>query len=533
MKSLQTILTLALTAAQLGHSQEVEQTVPRRESGVLNVKHTAVAAAVSTRDPQARSLLRGHEERRKPPQHARRKIQDGETVTCTLFERKIRVNLLTDAYGTDNSWEFRKTDENGDILMQSEREYGSQDTEVRELCIMSGDYEFIFRDSFGDGLCCSAGEGYIRLQIWNQGQWQFIAEETEFTEKMLSWNFFVSSGLADDRNNDPPTKEPTNPPTRKPTSSPTARPTPQPQASRVSACDKQFDGGQRCFKVEIRTDQYGDDTSWQIRNADGDVLLENNRAYQSNEFDSREICVPRDTIYEFRVDDNYGDGMCCHYGEGYYKVYVKEDYQQEGEWEKIIEGGHTKEKKMIHLLNTTEPVLTERECEWLTSHNTRRERFHTQYNQPYVPLKWSDSLEEEARVWATHLLGNCGHDMYHDKDRIHGENVAANSGGGTWGQLKSVEKVMTRFTENEQNWSWPANSHFTQVLWRSSKYVGCADMAIPYGNGGMCRTQVCRYARTGNCAVKTFNNGQDRYWMDAVMNENSKCGEICPSDGCR
>lgn len=44
-----------------------------------------------------------------------------------------------------------------------------------------------------------------------------------------------------------------------------------------------------------------------------------------------------------------------------------------------------------------------------------------------------------------------------------GENLAANSGTGTWGALRTTEQVVARFVEREADWDYPDNSHLTQV----------------------------------------------------------------------
>jgi hypothetical protein len=76
---------------------------------------------------------------------------------------------------------------------------------------------------------------------------------------------------------------------------------------------------------------------------------------------------------------------------------------------------------------------------------------------------------------------------------------------------------------------------FFKVLWRASKYVGCADsvQAIEGVEGGYCRFQVCRYAVTGNCAM-----GLNRYadgsvnWKASVLNDDLRqCGTSCTPEG--
>ena len=155
------------------------------------------------------------------------------------------------------------------------------------------------------------------------------------------------------------------------------------------------------------------------------------------------------------------------------------------------------------------------------------QRRHTDYGKTYVPLKWSNSLKVSSQVWAEELLKTCGTRLYHDSQNAYGENLASNFGTGSWAQVKSTEAILKRFVEDEKDWEWPRCAHLTQVLWRGSEYVGCAEMAKDTENGGKCHVQVCRYARAGNCNMNSFNDH-----MEGVMRDSSNCGEECPPGGC-
>ena len=107
-------------------------------------------------------------------------------------------------------------------------------------------------------------------------------------------------------------------------------------------------------------------------------------------------------------------------------------------------------------------------------------------------------MKESSKVWAEHLLERCGKGLYHDPDNQYGENLAGNSGTGSWvsfkiacviiylfididiinplalhcntqyntlGQaaVRSAENILTRFVENEENKPYPQNGHLTQV----------------------------------------------------------------------
>ena len=84
-----------------------------------------------------------------------------------------------------------------------------------------------------------------------------------------------------------------------------------------------------------------------------------------------------------------------------------------------------------------------------------------------------------------------------DPNNVHGENIASHSGTGSWAELRTPDSILTRWVEGEKDLHWPEVGHLTQAIWRATKYVGCAEASKPRVGGGMCHTQVCRYAKPG------------------------------------
>lgn len=72
---------------------------------------------------------------------------------------------------------------------------------------------------------------------------------------------------------------------------------------------------------ELMTDQYPEETTWELKNSAGTVL------YSGGPYNGQASTVFNETwdleeldCYDFYIYDAYGDGICCAYGNGYYKL---------------------------------------------------------------------------------------------------------------------------------------------------------------------------------------------------------------------
>jgi len=149
---------------------------------------------------------------------------------------------------------------------------------------------------------------------------------------------------------------------------PTAAPTPQ------CASDSDCDDGDTCtvntcdnglcesllscslcakseVKVEITTDNYGAETSFDIKDNSGDNIMEGGD-YESATTYAESTCVGGGS-YTFTINDSYGDGICCAYGSGSYSVKVND--------EEVASGGEfsgSTEEKQFDVDNMSEPPTT-------------------------------------------------------------------------------------------------------------------------------------------------------------------------------
>ncbi|KAL7451496.1 hypothetical protein ACHAWC_003319, partial [Mediolabrus comicus] len=81
---------------------------------------------------------------------------DGDVVTVTIN---------TDDYPGETTWRLMDKCQDQDIEVQSGGPYSSYGTVyIEEICVSSGEYEFIISDSYGDGICCDYDDGSYSVE---------------------------------------------------------------------------------------------------------------------------------------------------------------------------------------------------------------------------------------------------------------------------------------------------------------------------------------------------------------------------------
>eukprot|EP00546_Thalassionema_frauenfeldii_P010015 CAMPEP_0178925124 /NCGR_PEP_ID=MMETSP0786-20121207/17726_1 /TAXON_ID=186022 /ORGANISM="Thalassionema frauenfeldii, Strain CCMP 1798" /LENGTH=866 /DNA_ID=CAMNT_0020599947 /DNA_START=26 /DNA_END=2622 /DNA_ORIENTATION=+ len=157
--------------------------------------------------------------------------------------------------------------------------------------------------------------------------------------------------------------------------------------------------------------------------------------------------------------------------------------------------------------------------QWLYEHNSRREAFYNLFPESYgvtnVPLLWSADVAQSAQNYANMLIGQEGCTIQHglNGDRYGGENLAMN--WGTFGLERTPAEILNAWYDDEIDLNAlelvGQKYHASQVIFRSSKYLGCGHAQKTH-NGGTCYIQVCRYVMSGNCFLENY---LDTYpWLD-------------------
>jgi uncharacterized protein YkwD len=124
--------------------------------------------------------------------------------------------------------------------------------------------------------------------------------------------------------------------------------------------------------------------------------------------------------------------------------------------------------------------------ELLDAHNAARKHVGS------PPLVWSSTLANHARSWAEHLVAT--HTFARQLDDPHGENLFLVSGGTI-----APTEVVQAWVAEMRDYDPSTNScngvcgHYTQVVWRATRAVGCG-VAVD----GSRQVWVCKYDPAGN-----------------------------------
>ncbi len=74
-------------------------------------------------------------------------------------------------------------------------------------------------------------------------------------------------------------------------------------------------GGEVEVSIEVIPDDYPNETSWNILDLDGNTVLEGDTGIET-------VCIEAEQCHLFTINDSYGDGICCSFGEGSYTISI-------------------------------------------------------------------------------------------------------------------------------------------------------------------------------------------------------------------
>jgi len=226
---------------------------------------------------------------------------------CASVE--IKIDIKFDDYPVDTSWDLYNTCNGGNEKVGQGGNYGDsyagKSVTVYGQSVHDGTFKFVIFDKYGDGLCCTQGDGgYTIFYGLKEFPSSFLGPNEEET---LMFGFANKCAPASPPNT--PTHQPTGP-TKLPTLLPTSLPT---ALTNVE------------IKIDIKFDDYPVDISWDIYNTCNGDSEKIGQGGNYGDFDTgKSVTVYRESVHEgifkFVIFDSHGDGLCCTQGDGNYII---------------------------------------------------------------------------------------------------------------------------------------------------------------------------------------------------------------------
>ena len=185
----------------------------------------------------------------------------------------VGIAVLYDDNPHESSWYLsRKEGDENELINSYTGEHGDKEHPV-SVCLEEGEYNFTMTDAAGDGICCGL-EGDGSYKVTSEGK--LIVQGGEFGKSKTTL-FSIPYGV---------TEEPS------------------------------------CITVTVKYDDRPWQTSWDIQTAgdDGGEVFDSYKGAMDDTDSIQTICLDAGQ-YKFSIYDALvRDGICCSYGEGYYRV---------------------------------------------------------------------------------------------------------------------------------------------------------------------------------------------------------------------
>ncbi len=263
-------------------------------------------------------------------------------------DNEITITITFDNYPEETSWAI--TNSSGQTVA-SGGTYGSQadgSTLTETVCLADGCYDFVISDAYGDGICCSYGNGSYSVTgggTTHASGGSFGSSETT--------NFCLNNAPAPTCNDGVQNGDETGVDCGGSNCSPCATCNDGIQNGNETGVDcggscapcvtcndgvQNGDetgvdcGGSNCapcntggcndteVSITITFDNYSSETSWSITDANGQTVASGGNYNQASGSSVTETACLPDGCYDFTINDAYGDGICCSYGNGSYSV---------------------------------------------------------------------------------------------------------------------------------------------------------------------------------------------------------------------
>jgi len=220
-------------------------------------------------------------------------LQDPGSFSCNPDRSPFRFNLRLDRFPSETSWTLAYSNETTIALGGG---YNQNFELVRDdRCLLSDEcYELSIKDTAGDGLCCTYGEGdyyifYDGIEINGTNpefrtviRHEFGACDIDTPNNSTNLNGTVVQEIT---------------------------------------CNET----EALFILGILFDNYPQETTWILTNSEDDIIAQGGEGFEYDDLAGNvtfvEECLETSQCYTFELRDAASDGLCCGYGEGDYALW--------------------------------------------------------------------------------------------------------------------------------------------------------------------------------------------------------------------
>jgi len=273
---------------------------------------------------------------------------DSNNTATSSFEiiegNTLTVNLTADNYPGETSYEI--TDQNTGEILHIGSGFAGNMLNINDFCLNDGCYTFTIFDAYLDGICCGYGEGNYELvdddgDVLGSGG-EFGAQEsvqfclplvvtanfsapetacvntpvamTNASQLATSYNWLTPGAMPDMSTDESPAFTYATPGTYMITLT-----VDDGTDSSTTTREIEITDGNG-LNINLVTDDYPEETSYIVTNqSTGDVVLAAGDFNLVGQLFVESLCLS-DGCYTFTIQDLYGDGICCGYGEGGYEI---------------------------------------------------------------------------------------------------------------------------------------------------------------------------------------------------------------------
>jgi hypothetical protein len=180
----------------------------------------------------------------------------------------IHIEIFTDNFPSETTWDV--VDAGGGTVASGGPLSAPATLHTWDIALdCEGCYVFTIYDTFGDGICCGYGNGWYEVSY--EGALACSGAEFGFSE--------TCSDIGSD-------------------------------------CG----GGDCTIHIEIMTDIYPIETTWDVVEVGGSVVAAGGPLSDPLTLHTWDVAVDCEGCYDFTIYDAWGDGICCGYGSGWYEV---------------------------------------------------------------------------------------------------------------------------------------------------------------------------------------------------------------------